>query len=168
MIRTRNLLIWSQTRYRCATESHLFMWVENALHYCCSTFSFVYPLQRKTLALKVRLVVQNTFSIMPLLPTSAVRTTRKASQVLLLRSHNATKIIKCVVCMTYQQSTVGQYFIVVSREKFVDFLQVYGGVHLSLVQLRPNRSGYLAVGKLGPVETLQWVGRLQKSITYLY
>ena len=64
--------------------------------------------------------------------------------------------------MTYQQSTVGQYFVVVSREKFVDFLQVYGGVHLSLVQLSPNRSGYLAVGKLGPVETLQWVGRLQK------
>ena len=97
VIRTRNLLIWSQTRYRCATESHLFMWVENALHYCCSTFSFVYPLQRKTLALKVRLVVQNTFSIMPLLPTSAVRTTRKASQVMLLRSSNATKIMKCVV-----------------------------------------------------------------------
>ena len=23
VIRTRNLLIWSQTRYRCATESHL-------------------------------------------------------------------------------------------------------------------------------------------------
>ena len=65
--------------------------------------------------------------------------------------------------MTYQQSTVGQYFVVVSREKFVNFLQVYGGVHLSLVQLRPNRSGYLAVGKLGPVETLQWVCRLQKK-----
>ena len=69
--------------------------------------------------------------------------------------------------MTYQQSTVGQYFVVVSREKFVNFLQVYGGVHLSLVQLRPNRSGYLAVGKLGPVETLQWVCRLQKRIIRL-
>ena len=48
VIRTRNLLIWSQTRYRCATESHLFKWVENALHFCCSTFSFVYPLQLGT------------------------------------------------------------------------------------------------------------------------
>ena len=70
--------------------------------------------------------------------------------------------------MTHQQSTVGQYLVVVSREEFVDFLQVDGGVHLSLVQLRPDRSGYLAIGKLGPVETLKWVCRLQKKTDKLY
>ena len=56
--------------------------------------------------------------------------------------------------------------LLVSGEEPVNLLQVQLLVELGVVELGPDSAGDLALGQLGPVEGLQWVGGLGDTFAH--